>query len=48
MGYNRAGDRRKARLKRHKREVARIVAKLEAAGGTETKGAPAKPAAAKK
>jgi hypothetical protein len=48
MGYNRAGEARKQRLKRQKREIARIVAKLEAAGAAETKSAPAKPAAAKK
>jgi hypothetical protein len=47
MGYNRSGDRRKERLKRHKREVARIVAKVEAAGGAQTKEAPAKTAKAK-
>jgi len=29
MGYNRAGERRKARLKRHRREVARLQARAE-------------------
>jgi hypothetical protein len=31
MGYNRSGERRKQRLKRQKREVTRLLAKLEAA-----------------
>ena len=47
MGYNRSGERRKQRLRRQKREVTRIVAKMEAAAGPKTaasakKGTPAK------
>jgi hypothetical protein len=33
MGYNRSGTRRTARLKRHKREMARLAAKAEAEAG---------------
>ena len=42
MGYNRSGERRKQRLKRQKREINRLLAKIEKAP------APAKPAPAKR
>jgi hypothetical protein len=49
MGYNRSGERRKQRLKRHKREITRIVAKMVAEeAGTKTPAPVAKVAAAKK
>jgi hypothetical protein len=49
MGYNRSGTRRKQRLKRHKREITRLVAKMEAAESkTAIAAAPAKTAGAKK
>jgi hypothetical protein len=46
MGYNRSGERRKQRLKRNKREVERLVAKMEAAAAP--KPAPAKAKEGKK
>jgi hypothetical protein len=48
MGYNRSGTRRKQRLKRHKRELTRIVAKLEAANEAKASDPTKKPVAAKK
>ena len=40
MGYNRSGTRRKQRLKRHKREITRLVAKMEAAEAKPATGTP--------
>lgn len=40
MGYNRSGHRRTQRLKRQKREITRLVAKL-AAAQSDTAAAPA-------
>jgi hypothetical protein len=37
MGYNRSGDTRKRRLKRHKKHVARLIAKAEKTPAAETK-----------
>jgi hypothetical protein len=34
MGYNRSGNRRRARLKRHKRQEARLAAKEKAPAQT--------------
>jgi hypothetical protein len=47
MGYNRSGEARKQRLKRQKREVARLVAKLESKPAPKAAAAPAKKPAAK-
>jgi hypothetical protein len=49
MGYNRSGERRKQRLKRHKREITRLVAKMEAEeAGTKAPASAGKVAAANK
>jgi hypothetical protein len=49
MGYNRSGTRRKQRLQRHKREITRLLAKMDAATAATPNPAPtAKPAPAKK
>jgi hypothetical protein len=48
MGYNRSGTRRKQRLKRHKREITRLVAKMEAAESKTATAASPKTAPAKK
>ena len=42
MGYNRAGQRRKERLKRHKKEVKRLAARQEAGAADKKAPAPAK------
>lgn len=39
MGYNRAGERRKKRLKRHKKETMRLLAKDSAAQPAPAKAA---------
>ena len=48
MGYNRSGEARKQRLKRQKREIARLVAKLESKPAPKAAAAPPKKAPAKK
>ena len=48
MGYNRSGEARKQRLKRQKREIERLVAKLESKPAPKATAAPPKKAPAKK
>jgi hypothetical protein len=48
MGYNRSGERRKQRLKRQKRELNRIIAKLEQAPKPAAKTGDAKATSLKK
>ncbi len=43
MGYNRSGERRKQRLKRQKREVTRLLAKMETNSGSAGSTAKAEP-----
>ena len=42
MGYNRSGARRTARLKRHKREMERLAAKVQKAEGGQKEGSAVK------